>query len=92
LTPIRNKIVNTGAYPELRGTGRKKNLIRAERDKFIIAEYKKSHRKKPFPIAEIKGKLIRKSEKDFSKDLARYKQYDCHDITIRRTLERYTKK
>jgi hypothetical protein len=92
LTPIKNMIVKTGVYPEGRGKEKKQNPIRAERDKFIISEYKRIPRKKPFPIAIIKQRLIQKAQKEFKDDTKRFNEFNCNDITIRRTLQRYTNK
>jgi hypothetical protein len=92
LTPIKNKIVETGFYSDNRGKIKKRDPIRDERDKFIIEQYRKIPRKKRFPIAIIKRRLIQKAQKEFKDDERRFDTYDCTDITIRRVLERYTKK
>jgi len=92
LTPIKAKIIKTGYYPEGRGTKKKPSPIRVERDKFIINEYKKARRKKPFPIAIIKQRMTQKAHKEFKDDTKSFEEYNCNDITIRRVLQRYTNK
>jgi hypothetical protein len=92
LTPIRKEIVKAGIYPEARGTTRKKNRVRAERDRFIIKEYKKFRRKKPYPVSELKKKVEIKASELFSKNSKEYKQFCCKEQQIRRVLDRYTKK
>ena len=92
LTPIRNRIVEAGVYPEVRGKGKNKSLARVERDKFIIKEYKSIGRKKPLPVTEISNRLSIIAMKEFDPGSVKYKEFNCKDITIRRVLQRYTAK
>jgi len=91
LTPIKGKIVKTDFYPEGRGKNKKESAIRAERNKFIINEYKKYRKGNRLPIKKIEENLIKKAQ-EFSDKLDIFNEYNCSRETIRRVLNKYNNK
>ena len=93
LTPVKSKIIKTEFYPEARGKKKIYPII-AERNEFIISEYKKICRIKPLPAKNIERAVAEKAEEYYRKgDELKEKLYDnCDRVIINRVIREYKDK